>query len=237
VLIEQACFGAQAALLAVKTGKRMRVSPPTIAKFMAELTAAGIVEKTTRTGTSSKYRLPGKAKCIATKAHRAAKYAARQPGTQREIVTTCNLLLIVGSLTTTDLIGNGVLALLSHPDQLAKLRAHPELLPHAVEGVLRYDPPAVQTRWVELEPLEIGGMQVQAPEVITVASRGRPRANSPFGGGAHFCLGAPLTRAEAEIAIRLLFEGFARLRLDPRHSVEHKEVPMFDGLRVLWVGA
>jgi hypothetical protein len=53
VLIEQACFGAPAELLAVKTGKRMRVSPPIIAKFMAELTAAGIVEKTTRTSRAS----------------------------------------------------------------------------------------------------------------------------------------------------------------------------------------
>jgi hypothetical protein len=53
-------------------------------------------------------------------------------------------LLIAGNLTTTDLIGNGVLALLRHPDQLAKLCAHPELMPNAVEEMLRYDPPVVQ---------------------------------------------------------------------------------------------
>lgn len=175
--------------------------------------------------------------------------------TQREIVTTCNLLLIAGNLTTTDLIGNGVHALLACPDQLAKLRAHPELMANAVEEILRYDPPVVQTRRLALEPLEVGGMQVQAPEVITTsllaAGHDPARHCNPhgfdierkdtshlaFGGGAHFCLGAPLARAEAEIAIRLLFERFSSLRLDPRHPVEHKQVPVFNGLRALWVRA
>ena len=76
--------------------------------------------------------------------------------TQREIVITCNLLLIAGNLTTTDLVGNGILALLLHPDQLAKLRARPELVPNAVEEMLRYDPPVVSTRRIALEPLEMG---------------------------------------------------------------------------------
>src|SRR5205814_68782 len=64
--------------------------------------------------------------------------------TQREIVITCDLLLVAGNLTTTDLIGNGIRALLSYPDQLAKLRAHPELASNAVEEILRYDPPVLQ---------------------------------------------------------------------------------------------
>jgi len=113
----------------------------------------------------------------------------------------------------------------------------------------------VQTRRLALEPLEYGGMQVQAPEVITTsllaAGRDPARHSDPhgfdmertgtshlaFGGGAHFCLGVPLARVEAEIAIRSLFERLPSLRLDPRHPIEHKQVPVFNGLRALWVRA
>jgi cytochrome P450 len=174
---------------------------------------------------------------------------------QREIVITCDLLLIAGNLTTTDLIGNGVLALLSHPDQLAKLRARPELVSNAVEEILRYDPPVVQTTRVALESREIGGTQVHAGEVMTVsllaAGRDPVRHSNPhrsdveradtshfaFGGGAHFCLGAPLARAEAQIAIPLLFERFPGLHLDPPRAIEHKCTPVFNGLTALWVQA
>ena len=173
--------------------------------------------------------------------------------TQREIILTCNLLLVAGNLTTTDLIGNGVLALLSYPDQLVKLRAHPELVPNAVEEMLRYDPPVAQTSRVALDPLEIGGKEAQVGEVITVsllaASHDPLRHSEPhrfdieradtshlaFGGGAHFCLGAPLARAEAQIAIPLLFERFPCLRLDPQHEIEHKSAPVFNGVKALWV--
>jgi cytochrome P450 len=101
--------------------------------------------------------------------------------TEREIVVTCNLLLVAGNLTTTDLIGNGVLALLSYPDQLAKLRADPELVPHAVEEMLRYDPPVSQTSRVALDPLEIGGTELKAGEVMTVSllAAGRDPARHP----------------------------------------------------------
>jgi hypothetical protein len=173
----------------------------------------------------------------------------------REIVITCNLLLIAGNLTTTDLIGNGVLALLRHPDQLANLCAHPELVPHAVEEMLRYDPPVVQVARFALEPLEIGGREVQAGQTMTcslLAAGHDPALHSDphhfdieradtthlaFGGGAHFCLGAPLARAEAQTAIATLFERFPSLQLDPEHAVEHKRAPVFNGLEALWVRA
>ena len=85
----------------------------------------------------------------------------------REIVSTCNLLLVAGNLTTTDLIGNGVLALLRCPDQLAKLCALPEVVPNAVEEMLRYDPPVAQAGRFALEPLQIGGSEVQPGQAMT----------------------------------------------------------------------
>jgi cytochrome P450 len=173
--------------------------------------------------------------------------------TQREIVITCNLLLVAGNITTTDLIGNGVLALLKHPDQLAKLRENPNLVPNAVEEILRYDPPVAQVSRVAIEPIVIGGTEVRPGETITVsllaAGRDPSKHSEPhrfdierastnhlaFGRGAHFCIGAPLARAEAQIALPLLFERFPRLHIDPQHPIEHKAVPVFNGLRDLWV--
>jgi cytochrome P450 len=172
---------------------------------------------------------------------------------RREIVITCDLLLIAGNLTTTDLIGNGVLALLRHPDQLAKLRAEPELVANAVEEILRYDPPVVQTGRLALAPFEIGGTGIEAGEAMTVsvlaAGHDPTRHSDPhrfdieradtshlaFGGGAHFCLGAPLARAEAQIAIAQLFGRFPGLRLDPQRAIEHKRAPVFNGLTALWL--
>ena len=173
----------------------------------------------------------------------------------REIVVTCNLLLVAGNLTTTDLIGNGVLALLRHPDQLVKLSAHPELMANAVEEMLRYDPPVVQARRFALEPREIAGRKVHAGQAMVcslLAAGHDPARHSnhhsfdieradtthlAFGGGAHYCLGAPLARAEAQIAIAALLERFPRLRLDPQRAVEHKRAPVFNGLEALWVRA
>ena len=173
----------------------------------------------------------------------------------QEIVITCNLLLVAGNLTTTGLIGNGVLALLRHPDQLAELRAHPELVPNAIEELLRYDPPVVQVARFALEPLEIAGRKVQAGQALTclllAAGHDPARHSDPhrfdieradtthlaFGGGDHYCLGAPLARAEAQIAIAALFECFPALRLDPQHAIEHKRAPVFNGLEALWVRA
>jgi cytochrome P450 len=172
---------------------------------------------------------------------------------EHEIVSTCNLLLVAGNVTTTDLIGNGVFALLRNPDQLAKLRARPDLARNAIEEMLRYDPPVAQASRVALAPMRIGGKEIEAGESLTVslmaaghdpAVHAEParfdieRAKTEhlaFGGGAHFCLGAPLARAEAQIAIPLLFERFPELRLDPARPVERKRAPVFNGFAALWV--
>lgn len=182
--------------------------------------------------------------------------AAHQDGeklSEAEIVSTCNLLLAAGNITTTDLIGNGVLALLRNPGQLEKLRQRPELARNAVEEMLRFDPPVVSTGRTPPVAVEIGGVEVEAGQSMNLsilAANHDPaihkdpnrfdieRADTrhfAFGGGAHFCLGAPLARAEAQIAIPMLFARFPNLRLDPAHTVEHKPAPVFNGLKDLWV--
>ncbi len=172
---------------------------------------------------------------------------------EREIIGTCNLLLVAGNVTTTDLIGNGVLALLRHPEQMQALRAQPELIREAVEEMLRYDPPVAQTSRLALAPIELGGVRVEAGESLNaslLAAGHDPAAHQnphdfdirradtshlSFGGGAHFCLGAPLARAEAQIATATLLKRFPALRLDPGGTIEHKRAPVFNGVAALHV--
>lgn len=182
--------------------------------------------------------------------------AAHQDGEQLsegEIVSTVNLLLAAGNITTTDLIGNGVLALLRNPDQLRKLRDNPSLARNAIEEMLRFDPPVVSTGRTAPADIEVGGVGVAAGQSMNLsilAANHDPaihqnpdkfdieRADTrhfAFGGGLHFCLGAPLARAEAQIAIPMLFARFPNLRLDPTHTIEHKPAPVFNGLKDLWV--
>ncbi|MFI7383736.1 cytochrome P450 [Streptomyces sp. NPDC049813] len=133
------------------------------------------------------------------------------------------LLLIAGHETTVNLIGNGVRALLSHPEQLAALRADMSLLDGAVEEMLRYDGPVeTATHRFAAEPVEIDGRTIPtgAPVLIGIGSAGRDpdrfpepdrfditrdaRGHVAFGHGIHFCLGAPLARIEGRTALRSL---------------------------------
>ncbi len=172
--------------------------------------------------------------------------------TTREIVVMCNLLLIAGNLTTTDLIGNAVLALLRNPDQLAKLRARPALMPAAVEETLRLDPPVTDTVRTPLCPMRIDGVEVPAGgsvDALLMAGGLDPalhadplrfdieradKTHFAFGGGLHFCLGAPLAKAEAEIALERLLARFPRLALAGR-PVARNITPSFNGVEALWV--
>jgi cytochrome P450 len=147
-----------------------------------------------------------------------------------ELLSTCVLLLVAGHETTVSLIANGALALARHPDQLAALAADPGLAPGTVEEVLRYDPPVQLVARIAGEDLRVGPVTMPrgALALLLVAAAGRDPAANPdpdrfdvrrseprhlaFGLGPHFCLGAPLARLEAQIALRELARRFPRLQ-------------------------
>lgn len=156
-----------------------------------------------------------------------------------ELLSMAFLLLVAGHETTVNLIGNGMLALLTHPDQLAALRADPELLDGAVEEMLRYEGP-LESATIRFtgEPVELGGTvipgdgqqviivlasahrdgdQYDAPHTFDIRRAGRAADGSQhlaFGHGIHFCLGAPLARMEGRIAVRSLLDRCPDLALD-----------------------
>jgi cytochrome P450 len=171
--------------------------------------------------------------------------------TEDELIGMCMLLLIAGHETTRSLIGGAVLALLRHPAELAVLAAEPSLTEQAVEEVLRYDPPVQMLTRFALRPSAVAGVTVTAGSFVLMlvgaanrdaaagadsdvfAVRREPRRHLAFGHGIHFCLGAPLARLEAAIALRQLLPLLPRLRIsgDP----EWKPNTVLRGLEHLWL--
>jgi cytochrome P450 len=171
---------------------------------------------------------------------------------EAEIVANINLLFGAGHETTTNLIGNGLLALHRNPDQLARLLADPAMIPNAVEELLRYDSPVQLTSRYALADTTIMGETVeQGQEVIALlgaANRdpaayagdpealdvGRPGVRAiSFGGGLHFCLGAQLARIEGEIALRRLIARLPAMRLAEPRDVAWKQTVTLRGLASL----
>jgi cytochrome P450 len=169
-----------------------------------------------------------------------------------EIISQCQLLLVAGNVTTTDLIGNGVKALLDHPEQLALLCGNPHLIEAAVEEILRYDSPVINGHRVAGERTEIGGCPIDKGECLHLslgAANHDPEiytnpeeflierehiAHQSFGGGPHHCLGASLARLEAQEAIMRIIKRFPNLRLSKKGAVQ-AAVPGFRGLEICWL--
>jgi cytochrome P450 len=153
--------------------------------------------------------------------------------TDRELIDNVVLLFIAGHETTVNLIGNGTLALLRHPDQADLLRNRPDLDANAVEELLRYDSPVQFSRRITLRPLTIAGTAINAGEFVLTAlgsanrdpahfgptadqldvTRADANQHVSFGSGVHHCLGAALARLEGREAIPTLFRRFPAMEL------------------------
>lgn len=170
-----------------------------------------------------------------------------------EILATCIHLLTAGHETTINLIAKGTLALLRNPEQLLLLRSHPELMPTAVEELIRYDSPVqMLSRWA-YEDVEIGGKLIRRGDsvglILGSANRDPRRFDNPdllniqrednkhcgFGGGIHFCLGSALARAEAQISLNILINRLPKFRLLDE-TVEWANNIVFHGPRHLRIG-
>ena len=160
--------------------------------------------------------------------------------------------MVGGNLTTTDLIGNAVRLLVLNPSELAKLRADPGIINAVVEEVLRYEPPIDVTSRVLSAPAEVGGCPMKQGQSVLVSLRAAnrdpqtyddphrfdvSRKHKPhiaFGGGAHICIGAPLARLEASVALVKLFERFPNLTLaNPDETPAWRTMPFFRGMETL----
>ena len=151
--------------------------------------------------------------------------------TEDELITTCTLLLNAGHEATVNVVGNGVTALLSHPEQLATVRTDDALVPSAVEELIRYDSPLQLFERTALSDTAVGDIVVERGHKIAAllgAANRDPavfaepdrfdvtRADNPhlgFGAGIHFCVGAPLARVELQTSLRTLLHRFPRLSL------------------------
>jgi cytochrome P450 len=168
-----------------------------------------------------------------------------------ELLAMCLLLFIAGHETTVNLIGNGTLALLEHPDQMAKLRDDPALIASAIEELLRYDSPVQWTARITNADVEIAGRAIPSGSMVIAAigaaNRDPRHFQDPdrldivradnrhvsFGFGIHYCLGAPLARVEGQIALGTLLRRMPDLALQAGATTDWRKSSALRGLQTL----
>ena len=166
-----------------------------------------------------------------------------------EVIAALTLILIAGHETTSNLLGNGMYALLNNPEQLMWLRKNPEQIEVAVEELLRFDSPVAVNARTALEDVEIGGVPIKAGDsVILLQGSGNfdedlrgdsghldlengDKNHLSFGRGIHYCLGAPLARLEGQIGFQKVLDRWTDIRL--AESPEYKDHIVLRGLKTL----
>lgn len=172
---------------------------------------------------------------------------------ETELLSFCELLLLAGHITTVNLIGNSIWSLIEHPQAMEQLQKHKDLLPDAIEEVLRYRSPIHLVARTAAQDTEVGGKAIKKGERILAwlgsANRDeskfahadqfdigrKPNPHIGFGHGIHFCLGAPLARLEARVGISLLLEHFPGMSFNSSKPLESTGSFAIYGLKELYL--
>jgi cytochrome P450 len=168
-----------------------------------------------------------------------------------EFLNFCQLLLVAGNETTTNLISNGILAFNAFPEEAQRLRRHPDLATRMVEEVLRYDTPVQLTYRTTTQDVDIHGVTIPAeskvallwgsanrdPEAFVEPDRlditRSPNPHVAFASGIHYCLGASLARLEMRLTMQTLMRRMHRLEIDPDGECERVDMALLRGMQRL----